>query len=154
MNRRFFRRHSPRSGAAMVEFALLTPVLVTLLSAVMDYGELYHWQSMHQVALQQATRNVINTADDDSATLLTELEDRTDWWLNTVGIAYPDGGIPECNSGSGCTITSSLITIADSDASYNVAQVEVSRAFYPTIGLVPSPTSVVSTYAMRVQLSF
>lgn len=150
MKRRFFRRHSNRSGAAMVEFAMLTPILMTLLSAVLDYGELYHWQSMHQVILQQSTRNVINTRDDDSATLLSELELVTTDWLNNSGLAYPNG-MPICNSSTSCTVTSSLITLTDASASYFVAQVEVSRPFEPTIGLVPAPGSITQSFAMRVQ---
>ena len=106
------RRLSSDSGSAMVEFALVLPLLLVLLMGMLDFGRaLNYWNDVNQIAADgaryaavsnnpgpDATPSTANFADwlakqaetgelyNGSASVVDKLE---------VCVSYPNGGTPE-----------------------------------------------------------
>ena len=130
--RRFARR-----GGQVVEFALLLPVLVTLASAVVDYGWYFLNIARFTAAIQDASRvgseypasGLSNPCDVARAAI--------DAGLFTAGFpGVPAGTVSAGHEGSwsGVLLTS-----------------EVRLTLKPLIGLVPGPTSLQATARLRVE---
>ena len=80
INLKLFKRD--RRGAAMVEFALIAPVLVLLLFALMEYG----WMFFRVSQVNGAARHGVRAAVRPDATT-TEVNNAVDLIMNQAGFA-------------------------------------------------------------------
>lgn len=118
----------------MVEFALCLPVLVAVLTGVLDYGMFFSTWLEVQTASREATRAGASTAPDDGPEQVAVA--RAQAWLEDAGI-----------STSNATITAELQG-ADPDM---VVAVTLDIPYQPFVGLIPTPVSAAGAMTMRME---
>jgi Flp pilus assembly protein TadG len=123
-----------RRGAAAVEFALILPVVLGILSVTVDYGNLLYMRSLVVQSALDGARSGGRAAPDD---VLTDAEAAARESLTNLGIA--------CDVD--CTVEATFIEVADFDA----VRVRVDVSHTPLFGLVPTPTRVGARMAVRVE---
>ena len=124
-----------RRGNAAVEFALTLPLLLAIVSAILDYGW-YLTQSgnvMH--AVREGVRMGATIPQDDGPE--AEAVDQTESALRGLGIAC-DGG--------GCQVEAQLGTVGGLDS----ITVDAEIAFSPLLGIVPTPGTLQGSMTMAL----
>jgi len=60
------RRHGAQSGEALVEMALVLPILIVLSMGMLDFGRAFHMKSLLDQAAREGARVAVVTAPDDA----------------------------------------------------------------------------------------
>jgi Flp pilus assembly protein TadG len=96
-----------RTGGAAIEFAIVGPVLFTLLLGGVDVGRMFYVRQGLEYATEQAARYYMLNPSAASSAVTTYLQGQMPSGLGSgVGVAYTDS--TSCNSKS--TVTCTLIT--------------------------------------------
>lgn len=129
-----------RTGASAVEFALTLPVLVTLLSAVADYGWYFFQRTTVVNVARDATRLgvVVPRSSVPGPTNLTRTYAFT--MLGDAGFSCP---------GSGCSVICNQLT--PPGAGLILLQTRIRYEFQPLVGLVPIPSNMEAEFAMALE---
>jgi Flp pilus assembly protein TadG len=125
------RTHRERRGANAIEFALILPVLLMLITGIMDYGYAY------------AVRTVASTAARTGARIgaLTPQADNPDTAALTAAVAkWQSVGMP---------VTPTIVAFRSGDPELMVVRVRVDLA--SLVGLVVGPGSLEITAVHRMQ---
>lgn len=127
--RTFFQR--PRRGATLIEFVFITPVLVLLMAAVIEYGRMYQQINfLHVIAADAARTGSLVPPDEDPAGKAIAKAHELLWSYDIRCIYCVDA---TANSGSYDTIT-----------------VQLRRPYVPIMGLVPTPLWLESETTMMM----
>jgi Flp pilus assembly protein TadG len=129
-------RNNRRRGAAAVEFALTAPLLLLILSAVLDYG----WYLSRLTSVLQAVREGtrIGSRTDQASGPEAAAVAATEATLTTLGVP--------CETVT-CDVTATMGVLADMDTITVEAEVE----FLPLMGIVPTPPTVKSHMLMAME---
>lgn len=126
---------------ALIELALLLPLILLLVLGVMDFGRMF----FHKIVLTNAAREGANY-------LSRNPDDQEDSYIVTFEVI-----ITEADS-SGVTLTNDEITINECCTVGNPVEVSVSNtvdlifdSFLQSLGLVDGPIELTSTARMMVQ---
>jgi len=126
---------------ALIELALLLPLILLLVLGVMDFGRMF----FHKIVLTNAAREGANY-------LSRNPDDQEDSYIVTYEVI-----ITEADS-SGVTLTKDEITINECCTVGNPVEVSVSNtvdlifdSFLQSLGLVDGPIELTSTARMMVQ---
>ncbi len=116
-------------GAAAVEFAITLPVVLLLLSAVLDYGWVLHQKSNMVVALKGAARlgAAIYRGSSPGPAMVARTQAMDS--LAAMGLPCP---------GDACQVKADLVSIAGQQA----LQLDATVDWSPLFGLVPTPTAL------------
>ena len=140
---RFERRVA--SGQALVEFALIMPVLVVLLVAVFDLGRLVFAYNGITNAAREATRTGI--IDQTIATIQTDAIDQA----TSLGLTATQVDVKFCKpDGTACSTTKPTTLDA-------LVQVQISydwQAITPVIGNIVGPVTVTAVSRMPIERVF
>lgn len=94
-------------GGAVIEFAIISPVLLTLLIAIVDVGRLYYVRQGLEYATQEGARYYMLNPTAASSSVTTYLQGKMAGGMGSgVSVAYTDTA--NCNGNSSVTCT--LIT--------------------------------------------
>ena len=135
-----------RRGAQALEFALVLPVLLALLTGVIDYGFYFFQQHSVVASVRDGARLASALSCTDFAVADIELlaEERTSNALTSAGV---DHAASEVTATVGYDIALSASTGED----VVVVTVEADIGHGLIIGLVPGPSSLASTLVMRME---
>lgn len=98
-------RQDSESGAAMVEFALVIPILILILCGILDFGNLYFQKDLVNEAARQGAR-LAAVNDESSAAINTAIQQI--YGNSLTAVATPATPI----SGSNVTVTvTTMVTI-------------------------------------------
>lgn len=126
-----------RRGGSLVEFALCLPVLLAVLTGVLDYGMYFSTWLEVQTASREATRAGASTAPDDGPEEVAI--ERAKTWLDDAGI-----------STANATITAELV----GDDPDMVVAVRLDVPYQAVVGLIPTPQSASGAMTMRMERQF
>jgi Flp pilus assembly protein TadG len=91
-------------GAALVEFAVVSPVLFTLLLALIDMGRMYYVRQSLEYATQEGARYYMLNPTAASSSVTTHLKGKMAGGMGSgVSVAYADTG--SCNGNAAVTCT-------------------------------------------------
>ena len=145
------RRRDQRGGAA-VEFALILPLFIILLSAILDYGYYFYIQnyltnSVRNGVRMGVTKRGANLADQQAQMHNLACEHAKDAMLLSFGLECTDSttGLDLCP----CTASHST-GIFGSEQWY-MYQLTITRAFDAPMGMVPAPRYNAYSYTMRYE---
>jgi Flp pilus assembly protein TadG len=125
-----------RAGGAAIEFALVLPVFLALLSGVLDFGWVFFQQTNLQAAVREGARSGAMTAT-------TATPDPRSAATNRVGSALAEYSFDTADS---------KITAVYTGASPNLLlSVSATVTFHPLIGLTPTPETLTSALTMLVE---
>ncbi len=124
---------SHRRGNTVVEFALALPVLLAMLTGVVDYGLYFMQRSAMLNAAKDATRIAVASPENQSPITMAE--------EHAQGIL--DAGLAGCGD---CT-TEARIMDLDGWLALNV---RVARPFEPLAGLIPAPEQISAVVTMAL----
>jgi Flp pilus assembly protein TadG len=127
------RRPGSERGAAAVEFALVLPLLITAMLAIIDYGFGFFRQQIVTNAAREGARAGATQPDITSAKSLA---------LTTTNDFLSKGGI------TGATVTTSQETVAGSDAVR--VDIQVAWKSLTGFGLIPRPRNNRAAAVMRL----
>jgi Flp pilus assembly protein TadG len=141
--RRLVARARSERGAAAVEFALVTPVLLVLLFGILGYGYMLSFrQAMSQAAAEGAraagvaVSGIANTGPGDSRT--TRAREAVDQALRSYGVTCSGSSLLHNGSNAGtCTITVG-VSCTGSTTSATCARIALDYR-YRDNPLLPSP---------------
>ena len=125
-------RAGAERGAALVEFALVLPLLMTILMGILDYGYVYYVRLTMTNAAREGAR-VGATRDDDAAADAAETAAQT--YLASAGI------------------TASVAATTPSHGAPAVTVVVTVSPFTPLVGFLPTPASMEVSASMRWELA-
>lgn len=125
-----------RRGAAAVEFALTAPLLLLILSAVLDYG----WYLSRMAAVLQSVREGarIGSRTDQAEGPEAAAVVSTEATLVSMGVP--------CETVN-CDVTATMGVLADMDTITVEAEVE----YLPLMGMVPTPALVKAHMLMAME---
>jgi Flp pilus assembly protein TadG len=126
-------RRDRRRGANAIEFALLFPVFVFLLSGLVDYGWLFMVQSVSTHAAHEGVRAgaVTMKADDPISAAKAAVQDRLD--------------------NSGVTLSPTIDAVLGGATPDQHLTVTVQVPIAAPVGLVPIPAVITTTAVMRLE---
>ena len=127
-----FGRTREERGAALVEFALVLPLLMAILMGILDYGYVYYVRLTMTNAAREGAR-VGATRDADVAPDAAETAAQT--YLASAGI------------------TASVTATTPTDVAPAVTVVVTISPFTPLVGFVPAPASMEVSASMRWELA-
>ncbi len=126
--------HRSRRGNTVVEFAIALPVLLALLTGVVDYGVYFMQRSAVLNAAKDAARIAVASPQDTSpVAMATEHAD---------GILLES--LATCDD---CAATASVVTLDG----WLALELQVTRPFEPLAGLVPVPAQASATVTMALE---
>lgn len=128
--------HRLRRGGAVLEFALSLPVLVTLLTGILDYGWFFHQRTALLDAAKDATR--MGVAADRGENPVTSTETMARLILEDTGIGC---------SGGDCEVD----VVAHTLDELHVITTTIRRTFEAPAGLVPAPAALEVSYTMLLE---
>jgi Flp pilus assembly protein TadG len=98
-----------RSGAALLEFAFLTPILMLLVTGIIQFGSLFFLENnMTNVARDAVRRLAVGDLDANSSCTTEESFATEESLLTSYGLDN-DGPVGECKSGAEAFIQASLV---------------------------------------------
>ncbi len=122
-------------GAAMVEFALLLPVYLLLVFAILEYG----WLMLSQASLGTAARDGCR----QGAVVLPWVGSGSDGSIDTAQSVI-DARLAEL--GLSCAQTTCEVTVAiEGDRPDQALTCDITRDYGPIIGLLPTPGQLTTT---------
>ena len=128
-----------RRGSASIEFALTLPIVILLISAVVDYGWYIAQQTQVLQAVGDGARHGITVASD----AVPAPEDAAVAHTQTVLTGL---GIP-CNVDDDCEFEARIDTVGDLRA----MRVSVTLNYTPIAGLVPNPEKITAETVMAME---
>lgn len=123
-----------RRGSNAVEFALILPILITLLAGIVEWGWTLNQQMMVVQAAREGARAGVSTPRDDDPE--TAAQARVVQSLNDMGL-----------KGSAATVTVSIVGAYPDE----LLQVNLALPHQPIIGLVPIPVDLKAALTMRLE---
>ena len=123
-----------RRGSNAVEFALILPILITLLAGIVEWGWTLNQQMMVVQAAREGARAGVSTPRDDDPE--TAAQARVIQSLNDMGL-----------NGSAATVTVSIVGAYPDE----LLQVNLALPHQPIIGLVPIPVDLKAALTMRLE---
>lgn len=123
-----------RRGSNAVEFALILPILITLLAGIVEWGWTLNQQMMVVQAAREGARAGVSTPRDDDPE--TAAQARVVQSLNDMGL-----------NGSAATVTVSIVGAYPDE----LLQVNLALPHEPIIGLVPIPVDLKAALTMRLE---
>ena len=123
-----------RRGSNAVEFALILPILITLLAGIVEWGWTLNQQMMVVQAAREGARAGVSTPRDDDPE--TAAQARVVQSLNDMGL-----------NGSAATVTVSIVGAYPDE----LLQVNLALPHQPIIGLVPIPVDLKAALTMRLE---
>lgn len=136
-------RLQPRRGAAAIEFALVAPVMLLMVSGVIEWGRYTNQQQVVLHAVREGARmgaglTAGGVSDEQEVTdLLSISKERTIHILN-------EGGL----DGTGATVVTEIDRVDDVD----MIRVAATVSYQPIVGLVPTPDNLQAQLAMLVDI--
>ena len=131
--------HGSRNGAAALEFALILPILLVLISAIADYG----WYLTQQTQVLQAVGDGARMGITVSPAASPGPEDIA---LEHTQNVLSGLGIP-CNDDDDCEFETSI----NSAGTLDVLTVKVTLNYQPIAGLVPYPEKIKAETSMAIE---
>lgn len=128
------RRLAGRRGAAAIEFALVLPILMALVSAVLEYGWLFYQQANLSAAAREGAR---------IGSMTMQAADPGAFAVARVRAAMTTMNLP----GSTATVT----TAQSGTTPAEILTVTVTMTYTPLIGLVPTPGTLTSQMSMLLE---
>jgi len=123
-----------RRGNTVVEFALALPVLLAMLTGVVDYGLYFMQRASILNAAKDATRIAVAAPEDQSPISMAE--------------EHAEGILAE--GMAGCDDCETEVRVVDLDGWLGL-NVRVSRPFEPLAGLIPAPETVSAVVTMALE---
>lgn len=123
-----------RRGSNAVEFALILPILITLLAGIVEWGWTLNQQMMVVQAAREGARAGVSTPRDDDPE--TAAQARVVQSLNDMGL-----------NGGAATVTVSIVGAYPDE----LLQVNLALPHQPIIGLVPIPVDLKAALTMRLE---
>ncbi len=123
-----------RRGNTVVEFALALPVLLAVLTGVVDYGLYFMQRATILNAAKDAARIAVASPENQSPIAMAE--------EHADGIL--DAGL------AGCADCTTEVRVMDLDG-WLALNVRVSRPFEPLAGLIPAPEDVSAVVTMALE---
>ena len=127
------RRHDNERGAALVEFALILPILVMFVFGIIEFGRLYSARIQLTSAVREGARAAALGADPVAATNAGAPGLKA----SDITVSYTPSPGSTCTGASSTTTTTSLSTTTTTIAT---ATVTATYAFHYDIPLVRSGT--------------
>jgi len=128
-----------RRGASALEFALTLPIVMVVLTGILEYGWFLFQLSNVVHALRDGTRIGVTVPleDDEGAVPRAEAHAR----------AVLDGlGVP-CTDGGGCIVRANIAVAGDVDTMTMSIEVD----YTPIVGLLPTPALLRGDFTMMMQ---
>jgi hypothetical protein len=127
-----------RGGSAHLEFALILPVLLTIIFGIMEFGWLFFQRTAVQEAMRQGCRQgaTLDPASDD---IDAEVEALTLTALGGLGVRCDDGACVVRTTLEGSHPTQRLRCVAD-------------VAYRPLVRLVPVPAQLSAGYVYYLEV--
>ena len=130
-----------KRGGAAVEAALLLPIFIMLLSAILDYGYYFFIASSATQAVRNGvrmavTKDTVGTMESLAAAHATEAMEN----FNLT-----------CKVSLGCKLTHSHKTLTYSGESFTTYRLSMERPFEAPMGMVPVPKYHYVSYTMRYE---
>jgi Flp pilus assembly protein TadG len=98
------RLRDDRRGGALIEFAVLAPVLFTILLGIVEMGRMFYVRQALEYATEQAARYYMLNPTSASSTVTTYLKGQMAGGMgSSVTVAYVD--TTNCNSNAAVTCT-------------------------------------------------
>ena len=135
MNKEIFhkaKKHRNKRGAAMVEFALVLPILIMLLFGIIELGRaFYTWSLMSEAVREGARAGVVELNNTTAVNVATQVANNF-----LIAVALP-----------GTAVSSSIVTLSGSIKAVNV---QANFAFQPLglNGVIP-PFTLTARSLMR-----
>lgn len=123
-----------RRGVQAVEFAIVTPFLLGLLTAVMDYGWYFHHAAVVNTAVRDAARQGAVTAVEQSAIKAQDV---------ACAALYAERLVAQA---AGCSEVTTRVTTTNAVSTVYVA---ANVPFRPIAGLLPTPGALQVTLTMH-----
>ena len=128
-----------RRGASALEFALTLPIVMVVLTGILEYGW-YLFQLSNVVhALRDGTRIGVTVPLDDDDGPVLRAENHARSVLDGLGVPCTDGG--------GCIVQGTIATIGDIQA----MTVSIEVDYSPIVGLLPTPALLRGDFTMMMQ---
>ena len=105
---RFWR---DRRGGAAIEFAILAPVLFTVMLGIVEMGRMFYVRQSLEYATEQAARYYMLNPTTDSGTVTTYLQGQMAGGMGTnISVGYVDTASCNGNSSVTCTMITATYT--------------------------------------------
>ena len=130
-------RRTGRRGNAAVEFAMTLPLLLLIVSAILDYGWYLSQAANVMHSVREGARYGATLAQDDSPD--SGAVDQTEAALRALGIDC--GGLATCSVNASIGFTGGL----------NSLEVQAEIAYVPLMGIVPTPSVVQGSMTMALE---
>jgi len=138
VNSRIRRGARARSGMAMVEMVIITPLLLMMIFAIVEFGVMFgRWQTLSNAAREGARTAIVFRAPCDPATVTDEVRARVRDYAASLGMTLPDAAITVTGACGGTNSTSAVNVT--SPYSFRVLP-GFASAVNPTIDLVGTST--------------
>lgn len=135
-----FRKH--QRGGAAVEFALILPIFVMLLSAILDYGMYFYVASSATQSVRNGVRMAVTKRNKaDMENLGANLA--RDTLANNFNIP--------CVFADGCKFSHNHRTLTYGGDNFLTYELTMDRPFIAPMGIVPVPKSHRISYTMRYE---
>ena len=132
------RRRSARRGASAIEFALTLPLVLAVVSAVLDYGWYLTQAANVLAAVREGARYGVTVDQDDGPE--TAAVNQTEAALAALGV--------QCGGAAGdCTVDASVGQTGTLDS----LTVSVEVGYIPLMGLVPTPEHLRGALTMALE---
>ncbi len=136
------------SGVAAIEFAIIFPVFVLLVMAMIEFGRLFWVQVSLRHAVEQTARNAMTEYTRESF-----IKDSTDFasWFSSTWETVLEAAAPDESFGfnpSGITWNASIST----DSGVDYVQIDASYTFTFLFPVIPSLSSTVLTAQSKTPL--
>ena len=149
----FFSRQSrEKRGGAAVEFAIVLPIFILLMSAILDYGYYFYIQNYLTNAVRNGVRMGVTKRGANLADQQAQMHDIA--CKHAREALVMDFGITCKSGGSGldlCPCTAQHSTATYSSEQWYMYQLTVTRPFTPPMGMVPAPRYNGYSYTMRYE---
>ena len=123
-----------RAGSNAIEFALILPVLMSILLGIAEWGWYFNHQLAALNALREGARTGAVTLQEDDPTSAAETRARAA--LTELGL-----------DGTGATVTATLSGTTPDE----LITVQVAVTYDPLTGLIPTPGTLGGTLTMRLE---
>lgn len=128
-----------RRGSSALEFALTLPVVMIVLTGILEYGW-YLFQLANVVhALRDGTRIGVTVPLEDPTPPIERAESHARAVMNGLGVP--------CDDGDGCNVTA-VITPGDD---FDVLNLSIEVDYTPIVGLLPAPSQLRGSFTMMMQ---
>jgi Flp pilus assembly protein TadG len=130
-----------RRGGAAVEAALLLPLFIVLLSAILDYGYYFFIASSATQAVRNGVR--MGVTKDNVSTMEQLAADHAVEAMENFNLT--------CKTSLGCKLTHKHKSLTYSGDTFQTYQLSMERPFIAPMGMVPSPKYHYISYTMRYE---